>query len=438
MSYNGESLISTPGDTRWFQHDRFGMFIHWGLYALPARHEWIKTYEQISEAKYDTYFRYFDPDLYDPRDWARRARLAGMTYAVFTAKHHEGFCMWDTRLSEYSCMHTGPRRDLLREFVDAFRAEGLRIGFYYSLIDWHHPDFTLDMLHPRRNEPDAERWNERRDMGRYCAYMQGQIRELLSNYGPIDIFWLDFSYAERACDPPQATWQKGKGKEDWRAEELIALARSLQPQILINNRSEIEQDIWTPEQYQPREWLRHEKTGELLVWEACQTFSGSWGYHRDEMEWKSPRMLIEMLINTVSLGGNLLMNVGPTARGAFDERAKEALEAYRRWMHYHSRSIYGCTMSSFTAPQDCRYTQNGDRLYLHLFAYPFRDIALQGLCGRIDYAQFLHDGSEVLIASEHPLWNDNFKSEDVVLRLPTLKPNVEVPVIELFLKAEAQ
>lgn len=311
------AVRQTPGDTAWFRHDRFGMFIHWGLYAMPARHEWVKTRECRPEAEYEKYFRYFQPDLFDARAWARQARAAGMRYAVLTTKHHEGFCLWDSRYTDYKVTNTPARRDVVREFVEAFRAEGLRVGFYYSLLDWHHPDFPIDMNHPRRKDPDAQAQNEGRDMRRYAQYMRNQVAELLTGYGKIDILWLDFSYGER-----KEGWMRGKGKEDWESEALIALARRLQPGILINNRAGIEQDLWTPEQHQPTQWLRHPDTGELVTWEACQTFSGSWGYHRDEASWKSPDMLIRMLVNTVSLGGNLLMNVGPTARGYFDARAR--------------------------------------------------------------------------------------------------------------------
>ena len=145
----------TPGDTSWFVADRFGMFIHWGLYALPARHEWVKNLECIPEEKYQKYFEHFDPDLYDARAWAKAAKAAGMKYAVLTTKHHEGFCMFDSKFTDYKCTNTPAGRDLVKEYVDAFRAEGLKVGFYYSLIDWHHPHFTIDVLHPRRNDPDA-------------------------------------------------------------------------------------------------------------------------------------------------------------------------------------------------------------------------------------------------------------------------------------------
>ena len=434
-------IRKTPGDTVWFRHDRFGMFIHWGLYSMPARHEWVKNMEEISEEKYNEYFRHFNPDQYDPKEWARQAKAAGMKYVVLTTKHHEGFCMFDSKYTDYKCTNTPAGRDLVREYVDAFRAEGLHIGFYYSLIDWHHPDFPIDMLHPRRNDPDAYEQSKGRDMRKYAEYMRNQVGELLTNYGKIDILWFDFSYSDRKY--PEKPWMKGKGKEDWEAEKLIALARSLQPGIIIDNRTEIEQDLWTPEQYQPVDWVRHPETGEYVTWEACQTFSGSWGYYRDEMTWKSPRMLIEMLINTVSLGGNLLMNVGPTSRGYLDARAQAALAVYADWMKYNSRSIYGCTMAEpelrALCPSGCRFTQSedGKRLYIHLFTYPFSFLELPGFAGKVEYAQFLHDGSELLFTEKevnHFSEGRTKRSDLLVLNLPVVKPNVTVPVIELFLK----
>ena len=434
----GYTVRKTPGDTSWFVHDRFGMFIHWGTYAMAARHEWVKNRECTPEEHYALYAKYFDPDLYDAREWARKAKAAGMKYAVMTTKHHEGFCMFDSQYTDYKCTNTPAGRDLIREYVDAFRAEGLKIGFYYSLIDWHHPSFPIDRLHPRRKDPDAFEQNQGRDMKVYAAYMRNQVRELLTNYGRIDILWFDFSYSQDS--PEDLPWMKGKGKDDWEAEELIKLARSLQPGIIIDNRTEIEQDLWTPEQYQPTEWIR-DKNGERVVWEACQTFSGSWGYYRDESTWKSPEMLIRMLVNTVSLGGNLLMNVGPTARGYLDYRAEAALDVYAGWMKYNSRSIYGCTMADpeFKAPADTRFTQSedGKRLYVHLFAYPFAHLQLPGLAGKVEYAQFLHDASELRFTeggvnhfSEGAARGDDL----LVIELPPVKPPVTVPVIELFLK----
>ena len=409
----------------WFVASRFGMFIHWGLYALPARHEWIKQYEEIPDEVYDRYFKFFDPDLFDPQSWARMAREAGMKYFVITTKHHEGFCLFDSQYTDYKATNTPCGKDLIKEVVDAFRAEGLRVGFYYSLIDWHHPEFPIDALHAMRNHPDAKKLNQSRDMAKYREYMRNQVRELLTNYGTIDIMWFDFSYPDaKLNDLP------GKGKDDWGSEEILKLVRELQPHVIVDNRLDLSSekaDIHTPEQFQPREWLTVD--GNPVYWETCQTFSGSWGYHRDESTWKSPEQLIQMLVNSVSCGGNLLMNVGPTARGLFDPRAQDALAVYRDWMALHGRSIYGCTMSEFTAPRDCRFTQNGKRLYVHIFAWPFRHLHLDGMAGKVEYAQFLNDASEI-----HMTEDGDTKRKTLTLELPVKKPGVIVPVIELFLK----
>ncbi len=423
----------TAGDTAWFTHDRFGMFIHWGLYALPARHEWVKSRELIDDGRYDRYFAHFDPDLYDPVAWAAAAKAAGMKYVVLTAKHHEGFCLWDTQQTDYKATTTPAGRDLLRPFIDAFRAAGLRVGLYYSIIDWHHPDFPIDVFHPLRDREDAAALNADRDVRRYADYMRRQVTELLSDYGEIATLWFDFSYPDRSYKG-----LPGKGRADWESEALLALVRELQPTIMVNNRldlPDVPADFHTPEQFQPREWVR--VNGEPVVWETCQTFSGSWGYHRDEQTWKSAAQLIEMLVNSVACGGNLLMNVGPTARGTFDDRALAALQVYAEWMRLHSRAIYGCTQSEFAAPPDCRLTQSGDRLYLHIFSWPFRHLHLDGFAGKVAYAQLLSDGSEIglLEPGKHSEWSiAETGGQTLTLDLPVVRPNVAVPVIELFLR----
>ncbi|MGO7498445.1 alpha-L-fucosidase [Rhizobium ruizarguesonis] len=437
MDINNLQSLALPEEKKaWFVHDRFGMFVHWGLYALPARHEWVKSREELNDADYQKYFDHFDPDLYDPREWARRAKAAGMKYVVLTTKHHDGFCLWDTKATDFKVTNTPYGQDLLGPFVDAFRAEGLRIGFYYSLIDWHHPDFTVDPRHPQRNHPDALKINDGRDMHRYAAFMREQVRELLTDFGQIDIMWFDFSY-------PQ--WKLGdlvgKGHQDWESEKLVRLVRELAPDIIINNRLDLaglQPDIVTPEQYMPR--ARPLRDGRRVVWEACHTLSGSWGYHRDEDTWKSTEQLVQMLVGTVAMGGNLLMNVGPTARGTLDHRAIAALATYEEWMALHERSIVGCTQSDFAAPADCRLTQNGDRLYIHLFNWPYRHLHFDALAGQVEYAQFLHDGSEVtwLRPSANTLWaNTQFPvgEDQLTFVLPVRRPQIVVPVIEVKLKA---
>ena len=425
--------IKTDGDTSWFVQDRFGMFIHWGLYALPARHEWVKMREEMDDETYEKYFRHFDPDLYDPRIWAEAARKAGMKYFVITTKHHEGFCLWDSALTDYKATNTPYGRDLLHPMVDAFRAEGLRVGFYHSLIDWHHPHFPIDPLHPLRNRDDAKQKNKKRDVRKYAQYLHGQVEELLTEFGQVDILWFDFSYPGR-----EENGLKGKGHKDWQSEKLLKLVRKLQPEIILDDRLDLPTgwDIKTPEQFQPLNGIKVD--GKPVVWEACQTFSGSWGYHRDESTWKSPEQLVQMLVNSVAGDGNLLMNVGPTGRGEFDQRALDALDIYGRWMRVHERSIRGCTASKFAPPRDCRYTQNGKRLYCHIFGWPFKNLHLDGLAGKVEYAQLLNDASEVrfheVTGDEKRHLDDGRKKGSIVLDLPVVKPDVTVPVVELFLK----
>ena len=214
------------------------------------------------------------------------------------------------------------------------------------------------------------------------------------------------------------------------------MVHELQPQILVNNRLEIGGDFETPEQVQPREWVKVD--GERVTWEACQTLNGSWGYDRDNLNWKSPDLLVRMLIDTISKGGNLLLNVGPTARGEFDARAVATLDAIGGWTRQHARSIYGASASECVAPPDCRFTQRGDRLYLHIFSWPMGALYLENMVGRVAYAQFLHDGSEVHMQDGtlvgHQVKDDPAGANTLTLLLPVQRPNVLVPVIELFLK----
>lgn len=421
------------GDSSWFVKDRFGMFIHWGLYAQAARHEWVKNREKIKDEDYQKYFETFEPDLYEPREWARLAKQAGMKYFVITTKHHEGFCLWDSKHTDYKAPNTPIARDLLKPMVEAFRAEGMKVGFYYSLIDWHHPEFPVDRIHPQRDDQEFREQAKDRDVTKYAAYMRDQVTELLTEFGQIDILWFDFSYPG----------EDGKGRDDWESEELIKLVRKLQPNIMVDNRLDLKGsgDFVTPEQYQPSEGMKDED-GNPAVWEACQTFSGSWGYHRDELTWKTVDQVLRMLIDGVSKGGNMLMNVGPTGRGEIDYRAQACLEGLGAWMKYHCRSIHGCGIApeGMQAPADCRYTYNAEtnRLYLHILAWPFKAIHLPAMAGKVKYAQFLHDASEVRFrdasADVHAALNQKSGPGELTLNLPVVKPNTEIPVIELFLK----
>jgi alpha-L-fucosidase len=420
------------GDTSWFTQARFGMFIHWGLYSMPARHEWIRNWENITNEGYQKYFDYFNPDLYNPKEWARLAREAGMKYFVITTKHHEGFCLWDSKHTDYKATQTTCGKDLLRPLVEAFRAEGIRVGFYYSLIDWHHPEFPIDKIHPQRGDKEAREKAKHRDVRKYAAYMRDQVKELLTQFGKIDILWFDFSYPG----------EDGKGRNDWESEKLIKMVRKLQPDVIVDDRLDLPGvgDVVTPEQFQPSKQLI--KNGQPVVWEACQTFSGSWGYNRDEESWRSPEELIRTLVDCVAKGGNLLMNVGPTSRGLFDYRAVARLQAYAEWMRYHSRAIHGCTAApeGIKCPPDCRLTYNPQtrRIYLHLFAWPYKTVYIEGM-PPVAYAQLLHDGSEVAMRGLEEWQKERaeicgISSTALAITLPQKPPQTVIPVVEFMLK----
>jgi alpha-L-fucosidase len=415
---------------KWWTDARFGMFIHWGLYALPARHEWVKNYERLTNEQYQKYFDMFNPDMFDPHEWAKMAKAAGMKYVVLTAKHHEGFCLFDSKFTDYKSTNTPYGKDLIKEYVEAFRAEGLKVGFYYSLIDWHHPDYTVDSNHPQRQTSDSAyaRLNKGRDMIKYREYIKNQVRELLTNYGEISIIWFDFSFPGK----------NGKSHTDWDSENLLKLARSLQPGIIVDDRLDLSNveggwDFVSPEQVKVAKWP--EINGKRIPWETCQTFSGSWGYYRDEYSWKSPAQLLELLIESVSKGGNLLLNVGPTARGVFDSRAQERLKSMGEWMKFNNRSIYGCTEApaGFTTPANSLLTYNPvtKRLYVHLLSYPMGSLTLSNMADKVRYIQFLHDASEIKFSSGS---DENKNKNDIELQLPVQKPQTEIPVLEVFLK----
>lgn len=421
----------------WWTEARFGMFIHWGLYSLAARHEWVRSRERMDDEAYRRYFDRFDPDLYDPRAWARTARETGMKYVVVTTKHHDGFCLWDSKLTDFKATRTPGGRDLIGPLVEALRGEGLRVGFYHSLLDWHHPEYTLDAFHPMRDDPEYAVRAAGRDIGRYADYLHAQIEELLTGYGRIDSLFLDYSFPGPG----------GKGRQDWKSERLLETIRRLQPGILVNDRLDLLDvpggwDYRTPEQFLPREGIRVD--GRPVPWETCQTFSGSWGYDRDESTWKSVRQLVLMLVETVGKGGNFLLNVGPTGRGTFDDRALERLRGIGAWMRSNARAVRGCTEApaEFRRPANTLLTYNGrtGRLYVHVLEWPAGLLTLEGFAGRVEYAQLLHDASEVAFlgmgADPGFMVGPREKSpeKDLKLRLPVAKPDVEVPVIELFLK----
>lgn len=305
----------------WYTSARFGMFIHWGLYAIPARGEWVRSDERIKKEDYMPYFYEFDPVDYNPRQWAKAAKEAGMKYAVLTAKHHEGFCLFDSQYTDFKSTNTKCGRDLVREFLEAFRAEGLRVGLYFSLLDWYHEDYPHygDKHHPMRDDPAYS--NEGRDFGRYVEYLHNQVRELCTNYGKLDLLWFDFSYEN------ENAVMRG---EAWRATELVNMVRQLQPDVIIDNRLEVSGEgfgsLWecnptpyhgdfvSPEQIIPPAGIQ-DKQGRDMVWEACITMNNHWGYCAEDRFFKPAPMLIKKLVECVSKGGQPAVERGPRRQG---------------------------------------------------------------------------------------------------------------------------
>lgn len=364
--------------SQWFRHDRFGMFIHWGLYAIPGRGEWVMSEERIPKEEYERFFDEFNPVAYDPVQWARLAKQAGMKYVVLTAKHHDGFCLFDSKLTDYKSTNTVCKRDLVREFVDAVRAEGLRVGLYYSLIDWHHPDFPKygDLNHPMRGN-DAYK-DEVIDFDRYLTYMHGQIEELCTQYGKIDLLWFDYSYEDL------------RG-EAWQATKLIEMVRRHQPDVLIDNRLETsgegfgsiitEQpsaycgDFASPEQIIPPEGITNVH-GTPVPWELCTTMNNNWGYNPTDTVYKPAALLIRKLVECVSKNGNMILNVGPDALGRLPAQSVDTLHALGAWMQKNASSIHGCGAAGLPKPEWGRYTKRGQTLYAHVLETPIGPLAL--------------------------------------------------------------
>lgn len=384
--------------TQWFMDARFGMFIHWGLYAIPACGEWVMSQREMTVEEYDKYFEMFDPRDCRPEEWVKLAKKAGMKYAVLTAKHHDGFCLFDSALTDYKSTNTKAGRDFVREFIDACRKYDIRVGLYFSIIDWRHPDFPKygDRQHPMRNREEYK--NEKINFDRYLEYMHGQVKELVTNYGKLDILWFDFSYDDM-CG------------EKWKASDLIKMVRTYQPDVIIDNRLEgsgenhgslatgsplpYSGDFASPEQVIPPEGVR-DVNGEQIPWELCATMNNHWGFCNYDYEYKPAEMIIRKLVECTSKGGNMILNVGPDAMGRIPEQSVEILEEVGKWMEKNGESIYGCGMSSLPKPEWGRYTQKGNVIYAHVCEAPLGALPLYGIRpDMLDRAFYLADGSEV-------------------------------------------
>lgn len=383
---------------KWWQNDRFGMFIHWGLYSIPASGEWIMSEKEMTVEEYHKYFEFFNPVDYNPKKWVRVAKMAGMKYIVLTAKHHDGFCLFDSAYTEYKSTNTKAGRDLVKEFVEACREEGIRVGIYFSLIDWSHPDFPKygDRQHPMRNNVTYK--NEKINFDNYLTFMHNQVREIVTNYGKLDLLWFDFSYDE-LCG------------EKWKATELIHMVRKYQPDVIIDNRLEgsgedhgslvtgeptvYSGDFVSPEQIIPTKGVT-DINGNPLPWELCATMNNHWGYCNYDYEFKPAEMIIRKLVECVSKGGNLILNVGPDARGNIPNESLDILEKIGDWMDKNGESIYGCGPCALPKPEWGRYTSNGDTIYAHVFEPPLGALPITGINPKeLAGIYYLSNGSEM-------------------------------------------
>ena len=392
----------------WWHEAKFGMFIHWGLYSVIGQHEWAKEVEGIPIPQYELLARHFTPKLNAAREWAKLARRAGQKYMVMTSKHHEGFCHWDTKLTDYCAPKQGPGRDLVREFVDAARAEGLRVGFYYSLMDWHHPD-------------GASCKSDLAARKRFVEYTHGLVRELMTNYGKIDVLWYDVDWPLTAAE--------------WESERMNQMVFDLQPDIILNNRNGLEGDFSTPEQH-----IQASEAGR--AWESCMTLNDSWGFNRFDDAWKTPKTIVANLANCARGGGNYLLNIGPKPDGSIPEETVAVLEAVGKWLETNGKAIYGTERGSFGWNTNANYTRRGNTLYIHQqfwpghtpaadwvpFFQPEPVIGIGGLKPKALSARLLKTGESV-----------KFTQDEFSLRitgLPLQAPDQPATVIEVECDAE--
>ena len=374
---------------KWWHAAKFGMFIHWGLYSVYGRHEWAMEEEGIPVAEYEQLAKQFKPQPRAARAWAKLARQAGQKYMVMTTKHHEGFCNFDTKLTSYCAPKQGPGRDLVAEYVEAARAEGLRVGFYYSLMDWHHPDGA------RCATDEAARQ-------RFVEYTHGLVRELMTNYGKIDILWYDVDWPLDA-----------KG---WESEKMNGMVFKLQPDIIVNNRNGLPGDFSTPEQE-----IRATKAGR--AWESCMTMNDSWGYQRADDNWKSAKTLVRNVVECAQGGGNYLLNIGPKGDGSIPVESVQRLTEVGRWMDKHGTTIYETERSQVDNSVMAGFTRKGNTLYVQVYNWPGSTVAVGGLRTKVSSAKLFTTGRKV-----------DVKQEDLRVQftgLPEKAPEEPVTTIEV-------
>ncbi|HVB36465.1 MAG TPA: alpha-L-fucosidase [Candidatus Acidoferrales bacterium] len=346
---------------QWWHAAKFGMFIHWGVYSTIERHEWVMENEAIPIEEYMAHAKLFKPKPNAPRAWARLAREAGQRYMVMTTKHHEGFCNFNTQHTTYCAPKQGPGRDLVHEYVEAARAEGLRVGFYYSLMDWHHPDGA-------RCETDEDARK------RFVEYTHGLIHDIMSNYGKIDVLWYDVAWPLNA--------------DQWESERMNQMVFQLQPDIIVNNRNKLLGDFSTPEQH-----VQAAEAGR--AWETCMTLNDSWGYQAADDNWKSAKTVIRNLVSCVRDGGNYLLNIGPKPDGSVPEPEVNVLREVGQWMKRNGQTIYESDLCQVRRSSYATFTRTGNTLYMHVYFWPGDYVAISGLMTGVKSARLLGDGRKV-------------------------------------------
>lgn len=365
-------------EVHWFEEAKFGMFIHWGIYACRATGEWAQFREQIPFERYEGYMRRFKADRFDADEWVEQAVLAGMGYMVFTTKHHDGFCMFDSDHTDYKSTNTPADRDFVGELAGACRDGGIGFGTYFSLWDMHHPGLCDGPERKRPAKPAPEG----------VDYVHKQVEELMTRYGRIDMMWFDGGFG---LDDTEA----------WRSHELIDKIRGWQPGILINDRLLRPCDVTTPENEIPEEGVTRD--GEPVRWETCMCLNDNWGYTRSDTEYKPAKTVIRNLVEIAAKGGNLLLNVGPDARGAFPEPwYQDSFEEVGQWLDTNGESIYGTAPCGYPIDQHFRWrgnywTRKGNTLYLHLLKYPYNGRMVLPIREDmpIEYMYLVCDGGEV-------------------------------------------
>ena len=355
---------------KWWNEDRYGMFVHWGLYAQLGRNEWVQAIECIPIKEYEKLAATFKPKPNAAREWAKLAKDSGMKYMVMTTKHHEGYCLWDTEQTEYNSAKTGPGRDLVAEYVDACRANGLKIGFYYSLMDWHHPDGAKCAYDPESR-------------ARFLAFTKGCVKELMTKYGKIDILWYDVAL------PFQ-------NHEGWESVSMNQMARELQPGIIINNRSRLDEDFSTPEGH-----VTAAESGR--GWEACMTFNhASWGYMPSAaIDAHRSRDILNMLNSACEGSGNLLLNIGPAPDGSVPEESVEPLITVGKWLKKNGEAVYGKLNRAPSGASACgSMSQKGKNVYFWLRYMAAKEIGLGGFKTKLKSATFLANGKKIAFEQE--------------------------------------